>query len=286
MGESATQTPVVVDMGIAVGSLVRSPRFKGRLLRVPSSSRQTPGGDEQRRFSGDTRLRGEAQAPFRKFRKFIWVAGGMSALIGTGTATLQLVAKLAGAPRPPATTTNLTNIAIDAAAAAVLFFLWRREDRLDERQLDRISKEERLAELQVKLESGKTASLRDLREFSRVVIIAGPNERVREAVANARNYRPGLEKRAALIVPVPFTEEDGNSGMGWTEPQEGDLRFYAQPLLLDRWRKWIEEQMAAAGIASRSLVHLCLSLEGRVIASGTGEPPWRGMAGGEEAGQA
>jgi len=68
-------------------------------------------------------LRGEVAAPFRKARKYLWLAAGGSASIGTGTALLQLFAKLAGAPRPPPVNTSLQNISINAIALTILCML-------------------------------------------------------------------------------------------------------------------------------------------------------------------
>jgi hypothetical protein len=68
-------------------------------------------------------LRGEVAAPFRKARKYLWIAAGGSASIGTGTALLQLFAKLAGAPRPPPVNTSLQNISINAIALTILCML-------------------------------------------------------------------------------------------------------------------------------------------------------------------
>lgn len=225
------------------------------------------------RFSRDTLLRGEIQAPFRKFRKFVWLAAAGSASIGTGTAVLQLLAKLAGAPRPPEVEISVRNIAINSVALAVLILLWRREDRLDERQLNRISREESLGELTLMLASGKQLQMKELRNYSRVCVFAGPADEIHESLKAARDCRDGLEEKNVLLVPIPT---DG----GRVQPPDANLdqRFVARPALVDRWINWINSQLQSVGMEENTPVHMLLTYEGRVVASGPGRPPWRALA--------
>ena len=57
-----------------------------RTLRV-----RFDGKEGKQEFSNDTKLRSEAQAPFRVFRQFITAAIGGSAAISTGVSFIQLV---------------------------------------------------------------------------------------------------------------------------------------------------------------------------------------------------
>jgi hypothetical protein len=140
-------------------------------------------------------------------------------------------------------------------------------------QLSRISREESLGELQLTLASGKGLTMKDLRNSSRVAVFAGPSDEINESLSAARDCREGLEEKNLLLVPVPT---DG--GAIQTPDANMDQRFVARPARIDRWISWINNQLESVGMRTDTPVHMLLSYEGRVVASGPGRPPWRALS--------
>ncbi len=73
-----------------------------------------------------------------------------------------------------------------------------------EKQLARLQREETLGALPIRLASGKSLTLGDLRGSARVVVAAGTPQQVAAAVAAAEPLREELVKRGVLLVPVPI----------------------------------------------------------------------------------
>ncbi len=227
-------------------------------------------------FSNATKLRSEAQAPFRVLRQFLLGALGASATIGSGVSTIQLVTGALGAPNAPPVQTSGSNLAIDAVVLAACIFFWRREEAARQRQMARISREERLAELRVELSSGKTTKLGRLRGFARVVLVAGSAAYVAEAAQLAEPHKAALLQRGVVFVPVVT---DGGARPPAPPPaSEAEKRWRAEPLYLPDWQAWLDAQMSVANVTKGAGVYVSLRLDGRVRASGVGQPPWALLA--------
>jgi len=220
-------------------------------------------------YSNETKLRSEAQAPFRVARQFLYGACGASATIGTGIATIQLLTKLAGAPSAPPIEGTLENLAIDVTALAVFAFLYTREEKAKEKQMARIGREERLGRLRLELAGGRSVRLEDLRGFSRAVIVSGDEEYLRDAIGDAERVREELVKRGVLVIPVPTT-----ASADVQPPAAEDRKFRATPLRVNEWLEWVREQKSMAKVGDDKGVYVGLRMDGRVRSSGTGRVPF------------
>jgi hypothetical protein len=69
------------------------------------------------------------------------------------------------------------------------------------------------------------------------------------------------------------------AGASLPSPGKDELRWRAQPLQLAAWREWFGEQLALATKATSDRgLYVGLRLDGRVRASGMGQPPWARFA--------
>ncbi len=245
-----------------------------RALVVRAAGGDTP-PPRKEEFSNATKMRSEAQAPFRVARMFLFGAFGANATLGFGIATLQAVTKALGAPNGPPLDQSLSNLGINLACALFFGFLYKRDADGRDKQMARISREERLSNLKCELAGGKVVSLYDLRGFSRVVVAAGDVEYCSAAIETAEALRDPLVERGVLLVPVVITDDGGISGNA-TLPQvaEADRKFRASPVSVDKWRRWLDEQKKEAGVAEGKGVYVGLRMDGRVRSSGVGVPPW------------
>jgi hypothetical protein len=228
--------------------------------------------DDDARYSNETKLRSEAQAPFRVARQFLYGACAASATIGFGIATIQAATKAAGAPNAPPLEGSLENLAIDGAALATFAWLYAREEAARERQMARIGREERLGRLRVELAGGKTVRLEDLRSFSRVVVVSGDEAYARTALEDAEDVREALIERGVLVVPVI-------RGDGAIEaPSAEDRKFRCTPLRANDWLEWVAEQKKMSKVSDDKGVYVGLRMDGRVRSSGTGRVPFNRFA--------
>ena len=246
----------------------RAPRARAR-----ETEDATRGTNE---YSNETKLRSEAQAPFRVARQFLYGGLCASATIGLGIATIQGVSGAMGAPNAPPMEASLENVAVDGVALAAFGTLYRREDDARARQMARIGREERLGRLRCELGgNGKTVRLEQLRGFSRVVVVSGDAEYVNDAIADAEAVREALMERGVLIVPVL----NGASADGEVAPVgEEDRKFRATPLRANEWLEWIREQKSMAKVGDDVGVYVGLRMDGRVRSSGTGRVPFARFA--------
>ena len=230
--------------------------------------------DAREKYSNETKLRSEAQAPFRVARQFLYGALCASATIGLGVATIQLVTGAVGAPAAPPVSESAQNVGVDFVALATFGFLYRREDEARERQMARIGREERLGRLRCELAGGRGVRLEQLRGFSRVVVVSGNEEYVRTAIEDAEACREELMKRGVLIVPVVTSAGD----VALEPPKDEDRKFRATPTRVGEWLEWLREQKTMAKVGDDVGVYVGLRMDGRVRSSGTGRVPFARFA--------
>ena len=251
---------------------VPSRRSRARSLAVVTRA-VSEGDGKKPEYSNATKMRSEAQAPFRVARMFLFGAFTANAGLGFGIASLQAVTKALGAPAAPPLDQSLQNVAINLACALFFGYFYKRDEAGRDRQMARISREERLGALRCQLVGGKSVSLFDLRGFSRVVVAAGSAQYCAAAVEAAESHRDALVERGVLLVPVVL-EPPSNGPSPVPEASEADKRFRAAPLREDKWRAWVEEQKREAKVGDATGVYVGLRMDGRVRSSGTGIPPW------------
>ncbi|GBG87252.1 hypothetical protein CBR_g45311 [Chara braunii] len=163
-------------------------------------------------FRKDLRMIAEVQAPFRGVRLFFYLSLTAAATISTFFTIPRLIAALKGvpggaglgAPPPPEVVPTLQNLAINLGGIALFAVLYQWDKRGEEQQIRRIARDETLSRLRVRLSTGKSLTLEQLRGTSRPVIIAGKAEAVAQAVKRAGRYRTELLERGILLIPLVF----------------------------------------------------------------------------------
>jgi hypothetical protein len=128
-------------------SSLRSRASRALVVRAAGGDTPPPRKEE---FSNATKMRSEAQAPFRVARMFLFGAFGANATLGFGIATLQAVTKAMGAPNGPPLDQSLSNLGINLLCALFFGFLYKRDADGRDKQMARISREERLSNLKVR----------------------------------------------------------------------------------------------------------------------------------------
>ena len=194
-------------------------------------------GSSSTKYALNTKLRGEATAPFRTVRLFGFGALMASAGLGLAINSIQLLAGISGAKGPSFDLGGaLQSEAIDLGALVLLGFLLRNDLQAREKQLARLAREDNLAALPLRLSNNKSLQVGDLRGFHRLVIIAGPPAQVATSIAEADALREELERRSVFIVGLPTS--DDTDGLVPLPQSKEDLRWRASVPLpgLDAWQ--------------------------------------------------
>lgn len=242
-----------------------------------SSSSSSSSYQMNEKFSNETKLRSEAQAPFRVARQFLYASCALSATIGFGIATIQLLTGLAGAPNSPPFDQSVSNVGIDGACAALFVFLWKKDEEAKQKQMSRIGREERLGGLKVELTTGKIVRMQSLRGFSRVVLFAGDLEYLEKSLEVAEEYKDELIKKGVFLVPVAMDDEAATKLNKPDNAKKDERRFRGSAVNVsqkDGWRDWILEQKKMAKLGDDVGVYVGLRMDGRVRASGKGVAPF------------
>ena len=196
---------------------VPSRRSRARSLAVVTRA-VSEGDGKKPEYSNATKMRSEAQAPFRVARMFLFGAFTANAGLGFGIASLQAVTKALGAPAAPPLDQSLQNVAINLACALFFGYFYKRDEAGRDRQMARISREERLGALRCQLVGGKSV-LFDL--------AASPASwRRRRRVLRRRRgagHRDALVERACCSFRGPRTTFERPSPV--PEASEADKRF-------------------------------------------------------------
>lgn len=173
-------------------------------------------------FRRDLKLINEARSPFRPVRGFLYVALGLAAFLSTLFTLPRLGAALSG-EEGVTLLGVLQNLGINVAGLIAIFFLWRRDQEGEAKEIDTLTVEETLSRLPVAVGSGgsneRIVQLCDLRSNARPVVLAGSDRSVRAAVAAAGKYKAKLEERGLVLVPFVIgsstaLEEQQRKGFG------------------------------------------------------------------------
>jgi len=225
-----------------------------------------------------TKLREEAQSPFRTFRMFIYSGLVAAATIATATTIPRIIGSAFGAPNADPLLTVMQDMAINLGGGGFFGFLYLRDKKAMESQWTRIEREENLAKLKLSLANGKRATVREMRGVARVVVMAGPRAFIDESLRAAEPYKEQLRTKGCLLVPLVLDEEDKIASAQVPQPEEEDLRWRATALLTEQWAEWFRAQKGVANVPKGKGVYVCLRLDGRVRNSGTSAVPWPRMA--------
>ncbi|WVY96756.1 hypothetical protein V8G54_028907 [Vigna mungo] len=212
-------------------------------------------------------------------RMFFYIAFVASGSLGAFIAITQLIGALANSSRATEVPEILKGLAIDIAAVSLFAFLYFRENKAKNAQVARLSREESLSNLKLRVDEKKIIPMNSLRGIARLVICAGPASFVTESFKRSEPFTESLLDRGVLVVPLVT---DGNSPAFEFE-ETGDLAtrrkrlWQLAPVYINEWSEWLDEQKKLAGVPSDSPVYLSLRMDGRVRGSGVGYPPWNAL---------
>ncbi|ERN02181.1 hypothetical protein AMTR_s00045p00200960 [Amborella trichopoda] len=281
-----------------LASFRASPEFKELQEEARLGGEDT--GDSLRK---DLKLISEVQAPFRGVRRFFYVAFTAAAGISTFFTVPRLIRAIQGGEGAPDIWETATNAAINIGGIVVLVALFIWDNRKEEEQIAQIMRDETLSRLPLRLSTNRIVELVQLRDTSRPVILAGTKESVSRAVEKAERFRTELLRRGVLLVPVTWDDDKkqltDRKGFGVPEkassslPSLGEefekrtqsiiaksrlkaeLRFKAEIVSPEEWKRWIRDQQTSEGVTPGEDVYIILRLDGRVRRSGRGMPDWQ-----------
>lgn len=212
-------------------------------------------------------------------RLFFYVAFIASAGLGTLITIPRLISALANSSRSSELPDVLKNLGIDVGALLIFAFLYVRENNAKNAQISRLSREERLSNLKLRVNENKIISINSFRGIARLVILAGPASFIKESFERSKSFSEGLIERGILVVPFPTDGEplDLDIEESDEEATVADRKrrlWQLSPVLTSEWAEWIDEQKKLANVAPDSPVYLSLRMDGRVRGSGVGYPPW------------
>ncbi|KAF8402026.1 hypothetical protein HHK36_012977 [Tetracentron sinense] len=230
-------------------------------------------------ISSTAKIRGEVLAPFRAVRMFFYLAFIASGSIGGLIATTQLIGALTNSLKAAAIPEILKGLGIDIGAVSIFAFLYLRENNAKNAQLARLSREENLSNLKLRVDQKRVITVNSLRGIARLVIVAGPASFIAESFKLSEPFTESLLDRGVLVVPLatdgdlPRFEFDESKEMNEMTTKRKRL-WQLVPVYASEWSKWLEEQKKLANVSLEAPVYMSLRMDGRVRGSGVGYPPW------------
>lgn len=277
----SSSSPVsVVDSGGYSLLFSRIPRRWCASRSVRCSAANKPSSSDE--ISSTAKIRSEVLSPFRSVRMFFYLAFIASAALG-GLITLpRLISALGNSSRSLELPEILKNFGIDLGAVLLFFFLYTRENKAKNAQISRLSREERLSKLKLRVDENKIIPVNSLRGIARMVILAGPASFIEESFRRSKSFTQGLVERGILV--VPFATDGKTLDLDFEESDEDiavtDRKrrlWQLSPVYTSEWANWIDEQKKLANVSIDSPVYLSLRMDGRVRGSGVGYPPWNAL---------
>lgn len=152
-------------------------------------------------FSTDAKIRSEVLSPFRSVRMFFYLAFIASASLGGLIATTQLIGALSNPSRADEVTKILEGLGIDISAVSVCAFLYSRDNNAKNAQLARLTREENLSNLKLRVDEKKFIPVGDFRGIARLVLVSGPSSFISESFKLSEPFTESLLERGVLAVP-------------------------------------------------------------------------------------
>lgn len=139
---------------------------------------------------------------------FFYLAFIASGTLGGLIATTRLIAELNNPARVAEVPETLNGLGIDVGAVSLFAFLYLNENKANNAQLARLSREETLSNLKLRVDDKKIITVNTLRGIGRLVICAGPASFITESFKLSEPFTESLLDRGVLVVPFAT---DGNS---------------------------------------------------------------------------
>ncbi|XP_058094994.1 protein LOW PSII ACCUMULATION 1, chloroplastic isoform X2 [Magnolia sinica] len=264
-------------------TLARNPSFNISCSAANKPSPSTEFSFHHLLFSSAAKIRSEVLSPFRSVRMFFYLAFIASGALGGLIATTRLVAALANSSRADLAPEILMGLGIDIGAVLFFAFLYSRERNAKNAQLARLSREEGLSNLKLRLDEKKVISVSALRGLARLVILSGPASFIEESFRLSKPFTESLLERGVLV--VPFATDGGIPSFDFEESEEETAvlekkkrLWQLRPVYTSEWAKWLDEQKGMANVSPEAPVYLSLRMDGRVRGSGVGYPPWNAFS--------
>ncbi|KAG9447716.1 hypothetical protein H6P81_013844 [Aristolochia fimbriata] len=254
----------------------RAPKRKDGFSVVCSAADKPSPSTE---ISSNARIRSEVLTPFRSVRMFFYLAFIASGALGGLISTTQLIAALSSPSKGGSVPEILKSVGIDLAAVSVFAFLYLREQNAKNAQLARLSREESLSNLRLRVDEKKVIPVSDLRGIARLVILAGPSSYIMDSFRLSKSFTESLLERGVLV--IPFVTDGDTPSFDFEENEEEKnlvekkkRLWQLRPFYTAEWSKWVDEQKKMAKVSPEAPVYLSLRMDGRVRGSGVGYPPW------------
>lgn len=149
---------------------------------------------------------------------FFYVAFIASGSLGGFIALSQLVGALANPSRAADVTDILKDLAIDIGAVSAFAFLYYRENNAKNAQVARLSREEFLSNLKLRVDERRIVPLSAFRGIARLVILAGPASFIQDSFKLSEPFSDSLLERGILV--VPFVVDGGSPKFEFEEKEE------------------------------------------------------------------
>ncbi|CAD5176318.1 unnamed protein product [Musa acuminata subsp. malaccensis] len=261
--------------GERLGPTTRRPH----IIRCSAANKPSPSTE----ISSTAKIRSEVLSPFRSVRMFFYLAFMASGALGGLISITRLVPALVNSSRAADLPEILKGFGIDLGAVLLFAFLYTRESSAKNAQLAKLSREENLSKLKLRVDGNRSIAVGDLRGVARLVILAGPASYIADSFARSKPYTDGLVERGVLV--VPFATDGNTPRFDLDEIDEEDEAIVDKkkrlwrlsPLYTSEWAKWLDEQKKLANVSLDSPVYLSLRMDGRVRGSGVGYPPWNAL---------
>lgn len=152
--------------------------------------------------------------------------------------------------------------------------LLRFETKAGERRLERMSRGARIASLRVQdAVTRQVRTLKDLRGRTRVVMVAGPADKVIQAVDMSEEIRDGISKSNLIV--IPYVTDQDNTG--------AELRNWRmKPFAVEEWKRWYDAERDVVNARLRQtsdVLVILVRLDGKVGARSVGAPMWPRLIG-------
>ncbi|XP_068658063.1 protein LOW PSII ACCUMULATION 1, chloroplastic isoform X2 [Aristolochia californica] len=205
----------IPDVRGTVSIVFRTPRRKHTFsIRCSAANKPSPSTE----ISSTARIRSEVLSPFRSVRMFFYLAFIASGSLGGLISTTQLIAALSSPSKGGAVPEILQSVGIDLAAVSIFAFLYLREQNAENAQLARLSREESLSNLKLRVDEKKVIPVSDLRGIARLVILAGPSSYIIDSFRLCKSFTESLLERGVLV--VPFITDGDTSCFDFEENEE------------------------------------------------------------------
>ncbi|XP_062148717.1 protein LOW PSII ACCUMULATION 1, chloroplastic isoform X2 [Alnus glutinosa] len=233
----------------------RSPKRSSSTIICSAANKPSPSPE----ISSTAKIRSEVLTPFRTVRMFFYLAFIASGTLGGLIATTQLIAALTNPTKAAGILDMLKGLGIDIGAVSLFAFLYSRENNAKNAQLARLSREENLSNLKLRVDQKKVIPASSFRGIARLVICAGPASYIMESFRLSEPFTESLLERGVLVVPFAT---DGNLPSFEFEENEENKEITTKrkrlwqlaPAFVSEWSKWLDDQKKLAGVSSESPV--------------------------------